>query len=1518
MKSFEERRKMFEKKAPEEQGKKNNNINIKKKISGSKLDFINKLNSKGENNQTQNLPNKSNTQEKPKILPNSEIITEENPNMIIYKYPKLKVPLTDVNNCKILLFFGDQKDMFINAFINIYSDITFEDKFRYKIESSNSTNTFKDYYIKARSFKYNIRIISFPNFIQNKNDFGKSETMLELLDMIENKIPKRINYIFITLDENKKLSNKEIEFFYLFINLFKKENLKDKIMVLFPSNKSNENGQDNIKIINKLFNYEKNDFFFEEKFDSYFSSLFNPDFYYINNNILYENKNAEDWNKLYEKIKKIAQKISLSKSEDIDSVQINFIKEILSTKKEKWRSLSELNEYSKQDNIILLNYLLNTNINKDLSMYILPLYNKIAKPIEELKIFTSKITFNKDSYLNGNLLFYSKINFNNLEKINGENCEFDENILKNVKNLYTSKLTSLNFHNNKISDITIFNKEAFSNLSNLNLSNNNISNINILCNYKCNNLKTLDLSYNKISDIKCFSNDDSSSFQNLENLYLSNNYIKKLNKINIKSIKTLILLDNELSEGINDFNNNYCFNTNKVILENNNDEIVFQYLNEKDSGSDIEFKYLVKENNKNNLLGNLSFKDIKYMTLKNFENIDFLYNESLKKLLQLHLEENMINDITILNKIKFINIQSIYLNENPIIKGYYSLHIFNSITAKSVTVCYNNDQYECKIEFKKPNIVLYYNFNDLDFLKDNLLIEANSINIPQEIFDDNPNYFSYDAMKNSFPIFKKLKLYKLNIDYDSNKNKYVCQCEYNHNMNLKYMLNDLSLFKDDIFNDTSEITICNSVIDDNIDLSRQRFPSLYKIKLENNRIESMKIFNDIEEINKINKEIIEYNKKGKNEKEEKKEIDQKQTIKYISYSNLYNEILNKEKKDNEKIPLIQVISNSNICNNNLLENLNDAIFDMDTISSKNNEIKLNYNQPFKFYMLINKNKLNEIKSFKTCHTIEINNIELSINDLNFLSNPTLFYLRKIYLNGNKITNLDFLDKISSEWLNKISIKNNLIDNNGFEYINNKKTCKSLDIKIKEDNNNFYVINFSYKKNYELDFDYLYDVHKNFEILKMINFGTLYELNLSNLNIKNIDFLSNRTLTYLKVLNLDSNMIEDISIFTNENLQFRLYNFSIKNNPVRKGINVLNNDFFKRSIYLELSVLKYEKEFKICLNYKYPFYDIEFYINNINDIINTLDFKNLFIKLNTNNIDEIKVIENAIKSSESMDNKKTIFDIILFILNLRKLKKYDELNIINDNKSTQFGKDNNIYINDNNKDLIEKAFKYLLDKSSNYKNIISMTSGYIFHYLEYNFSNANFYNLNSKHENIIMYFPFTQINNLILYDCDFDLGIFQRTKFYKLEKLDLSHSKVTDIKGLCGDIPFTDLKVLNLSNNKSISNLSELKNAKFTQLKELYLSNNNLGDLNAINFGEYKFNYLSILDLSHNNIEYLSPLKFYRNLKELNLEYNSINNEKELYFIADLNEYCLIKLFGNKASGRDLGIYKMIKFLENKY
>ena len=1047
-----------------------------------------------------------------------------------------------------------------------------------------------------------LKLLASQIFFKKKNYFEKSETMVQLLNVLNNKISKRINYIFITLDKTKKLEKSEIIFFYLLINLFKKEKLKDKIMVLFSSNKSNESSQDNIKIINKLFNYEQN--LFEEKFDSYFSSLFNPEFYYINNNIIYDKKDIEEWKKMDETIKNIANKISLNKSESIDNNKINLINDIIFFEgiiEKKLKILTELEKYNKKEKIILITYLLNSNINKDISPFILYLYNKIIEPKKELQIYTTDITFIKDKYNNINLMVYSKIKFTDLKKINGENYGFNDQILRNVKNLFTSKLILLNLQNNQISDLTIFNSETFSNLENLNLSNNNISNINIFSNYKCNNLKTLNLSHNKISDIKCFSNDDSLNFKKLEILDLSYNNIKKMNKINIKSIKTLALLNNELLEDINDFMNNYCFNTDKVKIEDNNNGLNFHYLREYHDDINIKFNYIVEEKNKNNLLKALSFKGIERLILEKFNNIDFLANE------------------LIINNVRYI-----YINNGTIIKGFDSFNSFKSIKAYSIKVDYTNNKYICKIEFRQPFIVLNYSFDDLNFLKYDLLKETYWIKIPQKIFNDNQNYFSYDAIKNSFPIFKQLKTYKLNIDYNSNLNKYECTCYFNHDINLKYMFNDLLFLKDDIFSKTRSIIICNSIINDNLDLSRKRFPNLYYIKLENNRIEGMRIFNDINDIKKLNAEIIEYNKKVDNKYYEKE--------------------------------LIEIISNSNICNNNLLGNLNDAKFDMNIIDNKNNEIKLNYYNPFNFYVLINKSRLNEIKSFKTCTKIDINNAELSYNDLGFLNNGSLFYLNYIYLNGNKITNIDFLDKIASKCLYSISIKNNLLDN-GIESINNNNnfSCSNLEVKIKEDNKNMFMLSFSYDGKYRLYFDYLYDANKNLDILNGIHFGYLYKLNLSNLNLKNIDFLSNRTLSLLKVLYLDSNNIEDINIFKNENLQFRLYELSIKNNPIRKGIHVLNNEFFKRSIYMELSVTKYEKEFKISSNYKYPFYDIEFYVNNTNDIINVLDFNNNYIKLNTNNIEEIKVIENAIKSSESIDNRKKIFEVILFmIIKLPKL------------------------------------------------------------------------------------------------------------------------------------------------------------------------------------------------------------------------------------------------------------------------
>ena len=72
-----------------------------------------------------------------KIIKGSTIISEENPNLKIYAYPNKGFSLTEKNNSKIIVFLGNAQESFINTFINIYRDISFEEKERYKIDFKN-------------------------------------------------------------------------------------------------------------------------------------------------------------------------------------------------------------------------------------------------------------------------------------------------------------------------------------------------------------------------------------------------------------------------------------------------------------------------------------------------------------------------------------------------------------------------------------------------------------------------------------------------------------------------------------------------------------------------------------------------------------------------------------------------------------------------------------------------------------------------------------------------------------------------------------------------------------------------------------------------------------------------------------------------------------------------------------------------------------------------------------------------------------------------------------------------------------------------------------------------------------------------------------------------------------------------------------------------------------------------------------------------------------------------------------
>ena len=208
-----------------------------------------------------------------------------------------------------------------------------------------------------------------------------------------------------------------------------------------------------------------------------------------------------------------------------------------------------------------------------------------------------------------------------------------------------------------------------------------------------------------------------------------------MNKINIKNLENLSLLKNNISYGINELFSDlfYC---NKLILEkyDNDNELIFNYSN----NVNINFNYIIENNDINELLRNLSFKSIEDMKLKGFDNIDFLNNESLNKLKILDLKENKIEDITIFNDIKFINVEKIIFNSDSITKGYNSLNIFKSIKAKLVKIDKNDNKYMCNIHFEKPEINnINFIFNDLEFLKDELLATSEHLEISKTLLDTN-------------------------------------------------------------------------------------------------------------------------------------------------------------------------------------------------------------------------------------------------------------------------------------------------------------------------------------------------------------------------------------------------------------------------------------------------------------------------------------------------------------------------------------------------------------------------------------------------------------------------------------------------------------------------------------------------------------------------------------------------------------------------------------------------------------
>ena len=1170
---------------------------------------------------------------KPKIIPGS-IKLEEKDNLNIYQYPNINY---SGSNSKILLIIGNAQNDFIKTFINVYSNISFNDKERYTIINNYENKEIMFYNIepKIKEKNYRIKLISIPHL--DKDDISLKKSLFELFDK---KAPK-IHLICFTFNENKiELNEYEKIFYRFFVNLF---NLRDKLLFLVSSNQNDINN--NQYNIHQFLN--SNNYFIGE------NDNINPEYITINNKIIFEN-DENNWKNLMEKMQIIKNKITYSKFVEFTKDKIPILDLIFFESSDKF--IQKFTKFKKREKIIIIYYLidLQENLKQDFSKLILGLYNNLIRENQDyINLNDKRISYineaNADKYIH--LLSKLSSYFKNIEMITIKNCKIKDFSLNHLEALFSNKLTHLILNNNKISDLSIFNKRQI-----------------------YSNVKTLDLSYNDISDLT----------------YLS--------QINFSNLKKLNLIGNNIKSGLEKFLSNVINNTSeKLILEISKKENLIELFFDYSVNFELKFKYIIENKNYNEILKNISFNGIKSMMLKGFDNdIHFLSNKSLQNLNVLDIVSNNINDLSIFDDINFIDIKAINVfssddNENskitPIIeKNFNSLTYFKSIRLKELMIYYNNNKYEFSVFFSNPQINII--FNNIDFLYSDVLLNPNKLNISGNIFDidgHSTNIFSYETLKShKLACFRNIYCEKLEINYA--KNIYKCQMRFlNPELILSFNFKNLSFFEEnnELLTSAKKLFLSNFTLK-----TLEKYNSLQEIELKNIFI------NDINVISKIYNIYI----KCSNIRCNTNLIDALEEYDFIKkiynnnieyqksyYSNLlFNIRINKDLLNN--IKSLKNCTTINLNNSNLDENgilfLNKNYFNsLINLDLSGNEIKnlyfISYDSLVNLKSLnLSNNKIEDInylieENIKCKNLINLyldnNPIRKGLEVLKqkFFTNRFLYIeiLEIIKKNDEYLISLFFKDPISNSDIFKMSKDNSTkfgfngtyIDlyikdlNNLWNYIDKKNIffsnslvlskienlftqeeyelkCATYNIlldlslcnnktNLREFNNKLFSDFYIKDNNVALNFfQLLYDKGYNYlkelsNLDKIISFEKI-KIYFSFLNINSLYYFQD--LSYIVNIDLTGIEIKDIKILCGDVPFTELKTLKICDNPNITNLYELKNAKFVnlKQLYLSKDELS---DLSLIEMEKYPFYNLnilDLSYNSISNIEPILHFENL--------------------------------------------------------------------------------------------------------------------------------------------------------------------------------------------------------------------------------------------------------------------------------------------------------------------
>ena len=228
-------------------------------------------------------------------------------------------------------------------------------------------------------------------------------------------------------------------------------------------------------------------------------------------------------------------------------------------------------------------------------------------------------------------------------------------------------LRELDLSNNAIDNLEVFSRPGFKCLTLLNLNNNKISNIDPLKKASFKSLLNLSLSNNSISNIDALSK---VPFKTLDKLNLSTNQITDLEvfkSVPFKNLTYLNISDNQITDTTSPLSKLILPDLNSLDLSHNDiADISGLALDQY-----IQLKYLNLGKNKINnieILVKASFRDINSLLLydNQISDINVLSDVPFESLTYLNLSYNEISDINVLTNIQFSNLEKLDLSGNII------------------------------------------------------------------------------------------------------------------------------------------------------------------------------------------------------------------------------------------------------------------------------------------------------------------------------------------------------------------------------------------------------------------------------------------------------------------------------------------------------------------------------------------------------------------------------------------------------------------------------------------------------------------------------------------------------------------------------------------------------------------------------------------------------------------------------------------------------------------------------------